>query len=152
MRAVLMILILIAKRSYSTKAPTNSTKADIRGQSISTYLIGQIANNPKFLSSFNHDANRGYGYLYWDWQRQADPKLQPTDGQNRVLVPPVVWPEGADGKRWVRPGPEPVAPVGQPPDNYEPALKLWYPGRKCKDPEDDGDGGTPAPPPQGPIP
>jgi hypothetical protein len=117
----------------------------------SAYLIGQIANNPKFLSSFNLDADRGYGYLCWDWQRRPDPNFNPTDGQNHSFMPPVVWPEGADGSRWVRPAPEPVANLGDPPDTYCPALKLWYPGRKCKEHERNGDGGIPAPPPQGPI-
>ena len=118
----------------------------------SAYLIGQIANNPKVLSSFNLDADRGYGYLTWDWKRKLDPKLQPTDGQNHVFVPPCVWPEGADGKRWVRPPPEPVPAPGQPLNTYSPELELWYPGRTCKEPEGDGDGngGTTAPPPPPP--
>jgi len=100
----------------------------------STYLIGQIANNPKFLSSFNLDADRGYGYLCWDWVREALPphSTQPQDGQHHVFPPPVVWPEGAD--RWQRPDPRPVGP-----NAYYPSVQLYYPGRQCK--ENQGDGG-----------
>jgi hypothetical protein len=106
----------------------------------STYLIGQIANNPKFLSSFNLDADRGYGYLCWDWTRDQRSIQKPVDGQNHVFIPPCVWPEGADNNRWKRPCPEPVGPVSNP-DIYTPAVELHYPGRKCKESQDKGTGG-----------
>jgi len=100
----------------------------------STYLIGQIADNPKFLSSFNLDADRGYGYLCWDWVREALPpnSTQPQDGQHHVFPPPMVWPEGADS--WQRPDPRPVGP-----NEYYPSVQLHYPGRQCK--ENQGNGG-----------
>jgi hypothetical protein len=111
----------------------------------SSYLIGQIANNPQFLSSFNLDADRGYGYLCWDWVRAkvdpADPNL-PKDGQLHGFPPPRVWPEGSDN--WVRPDP---VPVGTDPE-YVPALELQYPGRSCKEKP----GGIPGTPAGGPAP
>jgi len=93
----------------------------------STYLIGQIANNPKFLSSFNLDADRGYGYLCWDW----DPK----DGRNRPYPAPVTWPEGSEN--WVPPAPTSVSAGNL----YGTELMLHYPGRKCKDDEGGNQGG-----------
>jgi hypothetical protein len=101
----------------------------------SSYLIGQIANNPGYLSSFNLDADRGYGYLCWDWLRTtAPPGAVPTDGQGNPYPPPVVWPEGApavahppSNEQWVRPNP---APMGN--NQYTPAVQLVYPGRSCK--------------------
>ena len=103
----------------------------------STYLIGQIANNPKFTSSFNLDADRGYGYLCWDWDRvheQPTNDKDPKDGRSHAFPAPVTWPEGAD--KWVPPE---VAPVSV--NNlYTTPLKLHYPGRKCPeehDPRDD---------------
>lgn len=96
----------------------------------SSYLIGQIANNPKFLSSFNLDADRGFGYLCWDWIRAnvkpGQPNL-PTDGELHPFPPPRVWPEGSDN--WVRPDP---VPVGTDP-LYSPPVELYYRGRTCKE-------------------
>lgn len=106
----------------------------------SAYLIGQIANNPQFLSNFNLDADRGYGYLCWDWDRSTDQQPQPTDGQNHSYPPPKVWPEGADGKggsvNWTRPDPVPVddTSLTGPPvyvDPHNNPLELHYPGRAC---------------------
>lgn len=101
----------------------------------SAYLIGQIANNPNFLSSFNLDADRGYGYLCWDWERGPVPagSLPPTDGRFHTFAPPLVWPEGAD--KWVPPDPQPVGSNVV----YAPALALHYPGRQCE--LEGGDGG-----------
>jgi hypothetical protein len=124
----------------------------------STYLIGQVANNPKFLSSFNLDADRGYGYLCWDWMRAPLPlpkgSSTPTDGMDNSFAPPLNWPEGAAGRSpgepggpadppladlgkpyWRRPKP---APVGE--NLYITnsqllglAVRLQYPGRNCKE-------------------
>jgi hypothetical protein len=121
----------------------------------SAYLIGQIANNSSFLSSFNLDADRGYGYLCWDFQRAPMPvdpttgkPAGPTDGQGNMFPPPQTWPEGADGQgnaygttMWTPPA---VARVGD--NEYATALKIWYRanGGKCKQPE------TPAPVGDGP--
>jgi hypothetical protein len=44
----------------------------------SSYMIGQIANNPNFLSNFNLDADRGYGYLCWDGTSANDPRRSTT--------------------------------------------------------------------------
>ena len=90
----------------------------------SAYLVGQIVNNSTFRSSFNLDADSGYGHLAWDWRCKLDPNLQPTDGQNHVFVPPIVWPEGADNKRWTPLPPTTVPAPGQPPNTYSPELKL----------------------------
>jgi hypothetical protein len=104
----------------------------------STYLIGQIVHNDKFLSSFNLDADRGYGYLCWDWDRVHLPPGvdgDPKDGRNRPYPAPLTWPEGSDN--WVPPVP---APVGEG-NLYGTPLKLHYPGRKCKDDEGGNGGG-----------
>lgn len=95
----------------------------------STYLIGQIANNPGFTSSFNLDADRGYAYLCWDWVRRdavpEDGKLV-FDGQGNEFRPPSPWPEGSEA--WERPD---AAPVGK--NLYDKPLRLHYPGRVCPD-------------------
>lgn len=98
----------------------------------STYLIGQIANNPKFLSNFNLDADRGYGYLCWDWTR-TNPVPGDTSHQDGMLhgyPPPAVDPEGADN--WKRPDPAPLGPNLYEAPVYS-TLQLHYPGRHCKD-------------------
>jgi hypothetical protein len=100
----------------------------------SAYLIGQIAGNPEFLSNFNLDADRGFGYLCWDWVRNA--KDIGHNKRNQPYPKPVTPPEGAVGE-WEYADP---APAGQdPPPLYEssPAhpertLELHYPGRTCE--------------------
>jgi len=48
----------------------------------SAYLIGQIACNPNFIkNNFNLDADRGYGYLCWDWARKWDVPKRNEDGR-----------------------------------------------------------------------
>jgi hypothetical protein len=107
----------------------------------STYLIGQIANNPGFIASFNLDADRGYGYLCWDWIRGPLPagKLPPADGRFHTFLPPTVWPEGANGSNntptWTPPGPDPVGS-----NKVYPDQALHYPGRECQL-QGDGNGG-----------
>jgi hypothetical protein len=70
----------------------------------SAYLIGQIAHNPHFTSSFNLDADRGYGYLCWDYERtpkdQVPPGDMPRDDRQHEFLPPVPksWPEGSVDK------------------------------------------------------
>lgn len=61
----------------------------------SAYLIGQICNNPAYTTDFNLDADRGYGYRCWDWDR-AEGSAHSDRGS--AFAPPVAWPEGADGK------------------------------------------------------
>ncbi|KAF3930330.1 hypothetical protein ABW19_dt0205551 [Dactylella cylindrospora] len=107
----------------------------------SSYLIGQIANNPRFLSNYNLDADRGYGYLCWDWRRGEDwPGSQPHDGRGRKFKPPLQWPEGADNDRWMWPD---VAGYNRndPKKHEKYPVDLWYVGKKCKEPEDDDDDG-----------
>jgi hypothetical protein len=84
----------------------------------SIYLIGQIANNPKFLSNFNLDADRGYGYLCWDWDRNA---IALKDDRDHEYMSPVELPEGAKG--WTLPDPKPLGA-----NKYDKQLKLHYPG------------------------
>lgn len=101
----------------------------------SSYLIGQIAGNPQFRSNFNLDADRGFGYLCWDWIRDPNKIGQNKRGQD--FKKPVTPPEGTPGE-WEYPDP---TPSGQdPPPLYQssPAypnrtLKLEYPGRKCEE-------------------
>jgi hypothetical protein len=75
----------------------------------SSYLIGQVVGNPGWqigakndlTADFNLDADRGYGYLCWDWNRDIrglSPKIQETmtvDGMSLQFPKPCVWPEGA---------------------------------------------------------
>ena len=94
----------------------------------SAYLMGQVAHNAGFLSSFNLDADRGYGYLCWDWTRQNhDGGSRSQDDRGHAFLDPTVWPEGSP--HWVKPDPKPVS------DNnlYTPAVALKYPGRVCKE-------------------
>ena len=101
----------------------------------STYLIGQIANNPSFVSkNFNLDADRGYGYLCWDWVRKDD-NTKPKDGQGNVFISPTTWPEGTDPHdhtEWVRPDPMPYD-QSTPRQYTTQKLELWYRGRSCKE-------------------
>jgi hypothetical protein len=66
----------------------------------STYLIGQLLGNPSFGADFNLDADRGHGYLCWDWDRGDDTVTGPRGKTFRACDE---WPEGADwpdGQRW----------------------------------------------------
>ncbi len=103
----------------------------------STYLIGQIAGNPKFRSNFNLDADRGFAYLCWDWIR--DPQNQGKNKRDQLYDKPVTAPEGTVGE-WSYPAPTAVA--WDPPPLYDPPLKLDYRGRECHE----------APPPVGAAP
>jgi len=96
----------------------------------STYLIGQIAHNPKFVSSFNLDADRGYGYLCWDFVRDLKTKSG-SDLRRNHFYPPITWPEGtADDYLWQIPAPTTVGP-----NKYKDPLQVHYPGRTCDIPE-----------------
>lgn len=112
----------------------------------SAYLIGQLACNKNFIkSSFNLDADRGYGYLCWDWTRNPKGDLRSQDGRKNVFIAPETWPEGSknDG-RWV---PDPAAPVGPPgnPNTHSIALEVTYAGRPkgCKEVQGREDAGPP---------
>lgn len=75
----------------------------------SAYVIGQVVGNPGWqvgakddrTADFNLDADRGYGYLCWDWNRDIrglSPQIQETmtvDGVFLKFNKPCVWPEGA---------------------------------------------------------
>ena len=96
----------------------------------SAYLLGQIANNRQYATSFDLDADRAYGYLCWDWMRGAASGTNPR-GQPYPL--PLVWPEGANGPdgSWQ---PPPATPAGQEPGpQYMPPLQLRYLGRSCEE-------------------
>ncbi len=87
----------------------------------STYLIGQIVGNPAFSANFNLDADRGFGYLCWDWVRsKEDPRRNKRKQQYDA---PVTAPEGATNE-WRYPVP---APQGQSaPPQYPTPLELRY--------------------------
>jgi hypothetical protein len=104
----------------------------------SSYLIGQIAGNPRFRSNFNLDADRGFAYLCWDWVRNPKDPGQNLRGQ--PYDKPVTAPEGTVGV-WKYPSPTAIA--WDPPPLYDPPLKLDYRGRRCVE--------TPRPP-AGPSP
>jgi hypothetical protein len=98
----------------------------------SAYLIGQIGHNQRFLSSFNLDADRGYGYLCWDWDRTAQGGSQSKDKRGHSFQDPLVWPEGSF--HWAKPDAAPLSDsnVSSPP------MQVHYPGRRCnegRDPE-----------------
>jgi hypothetical protein len=111
----------------------------------SAYLIGQIANNPRFAANFNLDSDRGYGYLCWDWTRNRDDRTSLHDPRGHPYPPPVVPPEGADDParygdphRW---HPAPPTPAGQEPaPQHTPAMQLRYPGRQCVEQPGPGEG------------
>jgi hypothetical protein len=101
----------------------------------SAYLVGQIAGNPMFLSNFNLDADRGFGYLCWDWIR--DPKTIARNKRGQPYPKPVTPPEGTVGE-WEYP--EPTAAGQDPPPVYESSpshpkrtLELEYRGRICEE-------------------
>lgn len=100
----------------------------------SSYLMGQIAGNPRFRSNFNLDADRGFGYLCWDWHR-TDAIAQNKRGQD--YHKPETPPEGTVDE-WQYPAP---VPVQTPPPLYENdgthphrTLHLEYKGRSCEPP------------------
>jgi hypothetical protein len=102
----------------------------------SSYLIGQIANNPQFDADFNLDADRGFGYLCWDWHRDNDRVLE--DPRGHQYEGPVTSPEGTadrtdaeDRDHWRPQGPIPagVSPAAE----QTPPLLLLYPGRECRE-------------------
>jgi hypothetical protein len=94
----------------------------------SSYLIGQIAGNPRFRSNFNLDSDRGFAYLGWDWIR--DPKHPSVNKRAQAYDEPVTPPEGTVGA-WVYPAP--TAAGQDPPPLYDTPLKLEYRGRTCQD-------------------
>jgi hypothetical protein len=59
----------------------------------SSYLIGRILSDVGYPVDFNLDADRGYGYLCWDWTR--NPKYTATNARGQTYVQPMVPPEGA---------------------------------------------------------
>ncbi len=59
----------------------------------SSYLIGRILSDAGYPVDFNLDADRGYGYLCWDWTR--NPEYTATNGRGQTFVQPMVPPEGA---------------------------------------------------------
>ena len=66
----------------------------------SAYLIGQIANNPRFAANFNREADRGYGHLCWDWTRNRDDQAGLHDPRGHPYPAPLVLPpEGAPTTR-----------------------------------------------------
>jgi hypothetical protein len=102
----------------------------------SSYLIGQIAGNPRFQSNFNLDADRGFAYLCWDWIRVHDAAHAGKNKRDQPYDKPKVAPEGAVGE-WAYPAPTAVS--WDPPPLYRPPLELDYRGRKCPDvPQPDG--------------
>lgn len=116
-----------------------------------SYLIGQISSNSTYRANFNLDADRGYGYLCWDWVRNPEAFAQNQRGQKYPA--PVTWPEGAAGKTPPNP-PDPTVAFWQVPPpvafgtdaEYGPPLQLRYQGRQCV--EKPADGNAPGGPPR----
>ncbi|KAB8221615.1 hypothetical protein BDV33DRAFT_202353 [Aspergillus novoparasiticus] len=110
----------------------------------SAYLMGQLTCNPNFVkANFNLDADRGYGYLCWDWTRDHTNSLKPTDERGNIYVAPKTWPEGAqrDG-RWLADKAAPVGPPGNP-NKHSTPVDITYFGRPhgCKEDQGRRDGG-----------
>ena len=59
----------------------------------SSYLIGRILSEEGYPVDFNLDADRGYGYLCWDWTR--DPSHTATNYRGQTYAQPIIPPEGA---------------------------------------------------------
>jgi hypothetical protein len=120
----------IGSRPYTNDYPypEGTSEQDISGTNplgdpiiFSTYLIGQIAANPSFAANFNLDADRGFGYLCWDWNR--DLERTQRNKRNQEYQAPLVAPEGTVGE-WLYPEP---APYGEePPPQYPTPLQLHY--------------------------
>lgn len=119
--------------THGYPVPDGTAPGDVSGTNplgdpviFSAYLIGQIAANPRFDADFNLDADRGFGYLAWDWVR--DPKMTTGNQRGQPYQVPLTWPEGTVGQ-WRYP---PAAPADQdPPPLYDPPLQLHYLGREC---------------------
>ncbi|GAC1421886.1 MAG: hypothetical protein NVSMB5_15250 [Candidatus Velthaea sp.] len=47
-------------------------------------------------TNWNLDADRGYAYHDWDWNRDPDPKHTTPDEQGHIYQNPCVWPSQAD--------------------------------------------------------
>lgn len=124
--------------------PEGTRREDISGTNplgdpiiFSAYLIGQIAGNPKFQTNFNLDADRGFGYLCWDWIRDLNPTHTVPNKRNQPYSPPVTPPEGRPHE-WEYP--TPTAEGQDPPPLYENVpnhlkrtLQLAYLGRSCEE-------------------
>jgi hypothetical protein len=54
---------------------------------LSAYLIGRLLNPTGYATQFNLDADRGYGYLTWDWIRSQGPPLGRTDSGRPYRLP-----------------------------------------------------------------
>lgn len=54
---------------------------------LSAYLIGRLLNPTGYATQFNLDADRGYGYLTWDWIRSQGPPLGRTDSGRPYPLP-----------------------------------------------------------------
>lgn len=64
--------------SFTEVTPNNNLGDPVN---FSSYLIWQLARDDvRRLTDFNMDADRGYGYKCWDWNRRPDDK----DGANRL--------------------------------------------------------------------
>lgn len=129
----------------------------------SAYLIGQIACNPDFIkSNFNLDADRGYGYLCWDWTRVSEPSGTAKDGRDNVFPEPKTWPEGSfpkhDPNKWLPDDPPKGVSLPDSPNMHMQKVKgalvradvdVSYFGRSgCNEKETNGGGdGPPVPQP-----
>jgi hypothetical protein len=87
---------------------------------------GEGGQAPVPLTDWNLDADRGYGYHCWDWNRRSDSEEFPpvADPERNDFLQPCTWPSQTSGH------------------DYDPAVPLqlhWAgPGledRGCQDPE-----------------
>jgi hypothetical protein len=85
----------------------------------SAYLIGRILSDEGYPVDFNLDADRGFGYRCWDWNRSEAYTAKNARGQ--TYAQPDVAPEGAtkDGNATAWPG------VPAPPGQQRP-VRLHY--------------------------
>lgn len=96
----------------------------------SAYLIGRILSDGGYSVDFNLDADRGYGYLCWDWNRAG--KDFGSNARHQQYPLPDIAPEGSStadgGVDW--PGAEP--------DHEQVPIRLHYIDRQAPP----SDGGT----------
>lgn len=86
------------------------------------YLMGRILSSEGYGADFNMDADRGYGYLCWDWIRGD---AVAVDGRARSYRRPKVPPEGAREERTPTGDPAPGW-AGASPDAEQVPVQLRY--------------------------
>ena len=117
-------------------------------QDYTAYVIATLTRDtldPETVANFNLDADRGYGYLAWDWVRGADRRSMPRafagandPGGGNVPTPvsqhtyntPLAPGYGWDPSEQVTPGPPPLTSFD--PENPQSRVRIRYIDREGK--------------------